>query len=61
MAKGDRNHLARMVCISTERIRKLWPLHEMTSVTSYDGISVGSVCGIDEENYSSLRRFLRVT
>ena len=36
-------------------------LYEMTSFTSHDVDSVSSVCGIDEKNYSSLRRLLRVT
>ena len=37
-------------------------LYEMTSVTySHDVDKVSSVCGIDENKYSSLRRLLRVT
>jgi len=36
-------------------------LYEITSVTSHDVASVGTNCGVDEENYSSLRKLLRVT
>jgi len=35
--------------------------YEVTSVTSHDVDKVSSICGIDESNYSSLRRLLRVT
>ena len=36
-------------------------LYETTSVTSHDVDKVSSVCGIDENKYSSLRKLLRVT